>query len=178
MLDVKATHQSNWCQGNQEIDHHEESGRNSWSANSTILKWVYTGAVRPVVECASTTCNTASKTKQSKLDREQNMGLRIILVAMGSTSIQEMEKTADLQHLESRREHKAAIQGEKLKRLTSHPFHQKIQHWAAWKEIFQAQVEGPTEGKCQIQGGAKNSHWVSGHHRRTFQKSELKFQAR
>ena len=39
-----------------------------------------------------------------------------------------MEKTADLQPLECRREYKAAIQGEKLKRLTSHPLHQKLQH--------------------------------------------------
>ena len=55
------------------------------------------------------------------------MGLRIILGAMRSTPIQQMEKTTDLQPLECRREYKAAIQGEKLKRLTSHPFHQKLQ---------------------------------------------------
>ena len=56
------------------------------------------------------------------------MGLRIILSAMRSTPIQQMEKTTDLQPLECRREYKAAIQGEKLKRLTSHPLHQKLQH--------------------------------------------------
>ena len=39
-----------------------------------------------------------------------------------------MEKIADLLPLECRREYKAAIQGEKLKRLASHPFHQKLQH--------------------------------------------------
>ena len=47
---------------------------------------------------------------------------------MRSTPIQQMEKTTDLQPLECRREYKAAIQGEKLKRLTSHPLHQKLQH--------------------------------------------------
>ena len=56
------------------------------------------------------------------------MGLRIILGAMRSTPIQQMEKITDLQPLECRREYKAAIQGEKLKRLTSHPLHQKLQH--------------------------------------------------
>ena len=56
------------------------------------------------------------------------MGLRIILSAMRSTPIQQMEKTTDLQPLECRREYKAAIQGEKLKRLTSHPLHQKLKH--------------------------------------------------
>ena len=97
----------------------------AWGASSYILKQVYTGAVRPVVEYASTTWDTASKTNKSKLDRVQNMGLRIILGAMKSTPIQQMEKTADLQPLECRREYKAAIQKEKLKRLTSHPLHQR-----------------------------------------------------
>ena len=100
----------------------------TWGANSDILKQVYTGAVRPVVEYASTIWDTASKTNKSKLDRVQNMGLRIILGAMRSTPIQQMEKTTDLQPLECRREYKAAIQGEKLKRLTSHPLHQTLQH--------------------------------------------------
>ena len=89
----------------------------TWRANSDILKQVYTGAVRPVVEYASTTWGTASKTNKSKLDRVQNMGLRIISGTMGNTPIQQMEKTADLQALECKREYKAAIQGEKLKRL-------------------------------------------------------------
>ena len=100
----------------------------TWGANSNILKQVYTGAVRPVVEYASTIWDTVSKTNKSKLDRVQNMGLRIILGAMRSTPIQQMEKTTDLQALECRHEYKAAIQGEKLKRLTSHPLHQKLQH--------------------------------------------------
>ena len=56
------------------------------------------------------------------------MGLRIILGATRSTPIQEMEKTADLKPLECRREYKAAIQGGKLKRRTSHPLYQKLQH--------------------------------------------------
>ena len=100
----------------------------TWGASSDILKQVYTGAVRPVVEYASTIWDTASKTNKSKLDRVQNMGLRIIVGAMRSTPIQQMEKTTDLQPLECRREYKAAIQGEKLKRLTGHPLHQKLQH--------------------------------------------------
>ena len=95
----------------------------TWGANSDILKQIYTRAVRPVVEYATTTWDTTSKTSKSKLDRVQNMGLRIILGAMRSTPIQQMEKTA-----ECRREYKAAIQGEKLKRLTSHLLHQKLQH--------------------------------------------------
>ena len=58
----------------------------------------------------------------------QNMSPRIILGLMRSTPIQEMENIANLRPLECRREYKATIQGEKLKRLTSHPLHQKLQH--------------------------------------------------
>ena len=53
---------------------------------------------------------------------------RIILGAMRSTPVKEMVKITDLQPLACRREYKAAIQGETLKRLTSHPLHQKFQH--------------------------------------------------
>ena len=86
------------------------------------------------------------------------MGLRIILGAMRSTPIQEIEKIADFQPLECRREYKAAIQGEKLKRLTSHPLHHKLQHrtknplkrksFISLKRKFHAQVEVPTKTKC------------------------------
>ena len=127
-LDVKTRPWSSWSQGHQKSGHHEETCRNHRGANSDILKQVYTGAVRPVVKYASTTWDTASKTNESKADRVQNMGLRMILGAMRSTPIQQMEKTTDLQPLECRCEYKAAIQGEKLKRLTSHPLLQKLQH--------------------------------------------------
>ena len=46
----------------------------------------------------------------------QNKGLRIILGAMRSSPIQQMDKIADLQPFECRREYKAAIPEEKLKR--------------------------------------------------------------
>ena len=98
-----------------------------WGANSSILRKVYTGAVRPVVEYASTTWTSASRTNKSKLDKVQNMGLRVILGAMKSTPICEMEKTADLEPLETRREYKVLALGEKAKRLSSHPLHQKLQ---------------------------------------------------
>ena len=100
----------------------------AWGTNPDILKEVYKGAVRPVVEYASTAWDTGSKTNKSKVNRVQNMGLRIILGAMRSTPIQQMERISDFQPLECRREYKAAIQGEELKRLTSRPLQQKLQH--------------------------------------------------
>ena len=64
----------------------------SWGANAKILQQVYTGAVRPVADYASTSWVTASKSSKNKLDKVQNAGLRIILGAMKTTPIREMEK--------------------------------------------------------------------------------------
>ncbi|KAK7108155.1 hypothetical protein V1264_015944 [Littorina saxatilis] len=99
----------------------------TWGANSKILKKVYTGTVRPVLEYASSSWNTAAKTNKTRLDKVQNLGLRTILGAMKTTPITEMEKTASVQPLEARREEKLLIQGEKMKRLESHPLHDKLQ---------------------------------------------------
>ena len=55
------------------------------------------------------------------------MGLRIIIRAMKSTPINEVEKTADLQPLGTRREYKILAQVQKTKRLPSHPLHDKLQ---------------------------------------------------
>ena len=75
----------------------------TWGADSKILKQVYTGAVRPIMEYASSTWATMAKTTKEKLDKIQNMGLRITLGAMKTCPIREMEKTADIEPLELRR---------------------------------------------------------------------------
>ena len=98
----------------------------TWGANSKILKTVYTGSVRPVLEYASTSWYTAAKTNKAKLDKIQNAGLRTILGAIKTTPIPEMEKTANVQPLENRRLEKLLIQGEKTKRLQCHPLHDKL----------------------------------------------------
>ena len=109
--------------------------REGWGAGGGQLRHTETDLYRPVIEYTSTPWDTTSKTNKSKLDRAQKMG----------TPIQQMEKIADFQPLEYRREYKAVIQGEKLNRLASHPLYQKLQHG---KKEFQAQVEGPTKQKC------------------------------
>ena len=65
-----------------------------WGANIKILKQVYAGLVRPITEHASTTWASASKSNKDRLDKVQNAGLRIILGAMKSTPIKEMEKNS------------------------------------------------------------------------------------
>ena len=63
----------------------------TWGADSKILTQVYTATVRPSMEYVSTTWGTAAKSNKSRLDRVQNMGLRVILGAMKTTPIHEME---------------------------------------------------------------------------------------
>ena len=96
----------------------------TWGAISSILKTVYTETVRHVLEYAST---TAAKTNKARLDKVQNHGLITILGALKSTPIAEMEKTASMQPLETRRQEKTLLQGEKMKHLQSHPLHNSLQ---------------------------------------------------
>ena len=97
-----------------------------WGANGKILRQVYTGAVRPVMEYASTSWITASKTTKTKLDKVQNTGLRTILGAMKTTPITEMEKTADLEPLDARREFKTLVLAEEVNRLPTHKLHTRL----------------------------------------------------
>ena len=65
-----------------------------WGANKKVLKQVYTGAVRPHLEYASTSWVTAAKTNTGKLDKVQNAGLRLITGGIKTTSISIMDKEA------------------------------------------------------------------------------------
>ena len=154
----------------------------TWGANSDILKQVYTGAVRPVVEYASTIWDTASKTNKSKLDRVQNMGLRIILGATRSTPMQKMEKTTNFQPLEGRCEYKARGKSWRDWPVIHSTRNFSMEPKTAWKERASSTSWRTYKKKMlifwrQIQENVRNSQWVSGHHGRAFQKSELKFQA-
>ena len=64
----------------------------TWSADSSILTKVYSATVRPTTEYASTTWGTAAKTNKSRLDKVQNMALRVIFGTMKTTPVHDMEK--------------------------------------------------------------------------------------
>ena len=98
----------------------------TWGADSSILTKVYTATVRPTMEYASTTWGMAAKTNKSRLDKVQNMALRVILGAMKTTLVHDIEKTANVEPLERRRSLKILIQGEKLRRLPSYPLHTNL----------------------------------------------------
>nr|KAG5710959.1 hypothetical protein BaRGS_013693 [Batillaria attramentaria] len=99
----------------------------TWGAHSNILRRVYTGAVRPILEYGSTAWATAAKTNTARLNKIQNAGLRLITGAMKSTPIQTMESHCNLRPLDNRRDEKILVHREKLTRLTDHPMHQKLQ---------------------------------------------------
>ena len=98
----------------------------SWGADSSILTKVYRATARPTMEYASTTWGTAAKTKKNRLDKVQNMALRVRLGAMKTTPVHVMAKTANAEPLERRRSLKILIQGEKLRRLPSRSLHTNL----------------------------------------------------
>ena len=93
----------------------------TWGANTKVLKQVYTGAVRPVMEYGSSAWVAASNYATDCLDATQNQGLRTILAATKSTPITQLEKHCECAPLDTRRKMKSFIQYEKSKRITTHP---------------------------------------------------------
>lgn len=98
-----------------------------WGASSTILKQVYTGNVRPVMEYGSAAWSTAAVSNTGKLDRVQNTAMRIMTGGLKTTPINKLETATGLLPLNQRRDEKVLIQYEKLQRVPSHPAHQTLQ---------------------------------------------------
>ncbi|GFR79583.1 hypothetical protein ElyMa_000559700 [Elysia marginata] len=68
-----------------------------------VLKTVYTGYVRPILEYGSSAWNTVTaKSNQQKVEKFQNQSLRIITGGSKSTPILKMETITGLQALVSR----------------------------------------------------------------------------
>lgn len=98
-----------------------------WGASSNILRQVYTGNVRPVLEYGSAAWATAAKSNSSRLTKIQNAGMRLITGGLKTTPINALESTTGLPSLDTRREEKVLIQHEKLQRIPTHPVHQQLQ---------------------------------------------------
>ncbi|GFR59550.1 RNA-directed DNA polymerase from mobile element jockey [Elysia marginata] len=75
-----------------------------WGANSKILRQVYQGYIRPVMEYAPPAWSTAATSNLTSLSKTQNQNLRIVLGAIKSTPIKELHKQAEIDTLENRRE--------------------------------------------------------------------------
>ena len=91
-----------------------------WGTNHSILKKTYTSYIRPTLEYGATVWGTAAKSNLRKIDKVQNLGLRIITGAMKTTPIKAMEDIATLNSMETRRETKIFTQFTKLE-ASEHP---------------------------------------------------------
>ena len=94
----------------------EAKARRTHSATTPISILRFTATAGPTTEYASTTWGTAAKTNKRRLDKVQNMALQVILAAMKTTPVCDMEKTANVESLERRRSPKILIQGKKTER--------------------------------------------------------------
>ena len=98
----------------------------TWGADEKVLKKLYTGRVRPVLEYGIAAWATAAKSNFNKISRVQNQGMRIITGGMKTTPINELEKITGLQLMQDRRDNKAQQQAEKFRRLTDHPMYERF----------------------------------------------------
>ena len=91
-----------------------------------ILKRLYTGRVRPVLEYGMTAWGTTAKSNFDRVSKVQNQATRIITGGMKSTPIMELETITRLQSLDDRRDLKLLSQAAKFKRLQDHPMRQRL----------------------------------------------------
>ena len=95
-------------------------------ADQNVLKKLYVGRIRAVLEYGIAASSTAAKSNYSKLSRVQHQAMRIMTDAMRSTPISTMETVTVLQTLEDRQEVKILTQAAKFKRLQNHPMHERM----------------------------------------------------
>ena len=99
----------------------------NWGSNNRVLRTVYQGSIRPVLEYGSTAWSTSKKTNLKLLDNVQNQALRIITGSMRSTHTQQLEKHAKVQPLSQRRELSNQLQADKFCSLRKHPMKKKLE---------------------------------------------------
>lgn len=102
----------------------------TWGASGNILRNIYQQGIRPHLEYGSAAWCPASNTTLQELNKVQNQALRIMLGAMKSTPIVEMEKLGRMQTLSDRRDTKILLQAEKFNCMPNHPMKERLQNLA------------------------------------------------
>ena len=97
-----------------------------WGADQNVLKKLYIGNVRPVMEYGMAATSAASKSNTVKLTRIQNQAMRMMTGAMRTTPITSLETTTGLQPLKDRRDGKVLSQAAKFRRMEDHPMNQRM----------------------------------------------------
>ena len=113
-----------WSKDSASLD--EKLSCTEWGADQNVLKKLYIGRIRPVLEYGMAASFTTAKSNSCKLSRAQHQTMRIMTGAMRSTPISAMETITGLQPLEDRQEIKVLTQAAKLKRLQDHPVHERM----------------------------------------------------
>ena len=115
----------------------------TWGADQTVLKKLYIGRIRPVLEYGSAATSTAAKSNTGKQDRLQNQAMRMMTGAMKSTPINALETETGLNSLSERRDTKILTQAAKFKCLQNHPMRKRMSE--------------PTKGRLQRKSFIHNS---------------------
>ena len=97
-----------------------------WGADQNVLKKLYIGRIRPVLEYRMAASSTVAKSNSCKLSRVQHQAMTMMTGAMRSAPISAMETVTGLQPLEDRQEIKVLTQAAKFKRLQDHPMHERM----------------------------------------------------
>ena len=98
----------------------------TWGADQGVLKKLYVGYTRPVMEYGMAASATSSRSNFNKLTQVQNQALRIITGGIKSTPIKAMETLTGLQTLDDRRDTKVIKQAAKFNRLEQHQMHNRM----------------------------------------------------
>ena len=97
-----------------------------WGAGQRVLKKLYVGSIRPVLDYGMTSSCTAAKLNTKKTSRIQNQAMRMVTGAMCSIPISVLETATGLRSLEDRNSIEVLIQAAQFKRLTDHPMHSRM----------------------------------------------------
>jgi hypothetical protein len=98
----------------------------AWGAVMKVLKKLYVGRVRPVLEYGMSAWSSSSKSSFGKIHRLQNSAARIIPGALRSKPVNRIESITGLQPMEDRQTGRVLQQAEKFNELTRHPIHDRI----------------------------------------------------
>ena len=97
-----------------------------WGADQNVLKKLYVGRIRPVLDNGMAANSIAVKSNSCKLSRVQHQAMRMMTGAIRSIPISAMETVTGLQPLEDRQEMKVLTHAAKFKRLQDHPMHERM----------------------------------------------------
>ena len=102
-------------------------------ADQKVLKRLYIGRTRPVLQYKMAAISTAAKSNSNKLSRVQHQAMRMMAAIIRSTPIYAMETVTGLQPIEDRQEIKLLTQTAKFKRTQDHPMHERINQPTRWR---------------------------------------------